>query len=50
MSKSRIIAMVAEDDEAYDYNLMKWQVVALLSQDRRKGMTVVIATSIILIA
>lgn len=50
MSKSRIIAMVAEDDEAYDYYLMKWQVVALLSQDRQKGMTVVIATSIILIA
>lgn len=49
MSKSRIIAMVAED-EAYDYYLMKWQVIALLSQDRRKGMTVGIATSIILIA
>ena len=50
MSKRRIIAMVAEDDRAYDYYLMKWQVIALLSQDRRKGMTVGMATSIILIA
>ena len=50
MSKRRIIAMVAEDDKAYDYYLMKWQVIALLSQDHRKGMTVGMATSIILIA
>ena len=42
--------MVAEDDEAYDYYLMERQVITLLSQDRRKGMTVGIATSIILIA